>query len=137
MGNELDRYRAKSYLQLIGGASLMVAEGTTRRVDVIRVETADEVKYGLSCIGWGIAGAVARKADELRWIPGQRKFRYDIAGFVTMVKDWPVNNIAKFEFHVKKPDGTYEWEVHEEIDLINMIATNVPKLGVDHPIVRG
>ena len=36
--------------------------------------------------GWGMAGAVALKADELRWIPGQKKMRYDIAGFVTMMK---------------------------------------------------
>ena len=27
--------------------------------------------YALSCFGWGLAGAVALKADKLRWIPGQ------------------------------------------------------------------
>ena len=32
-----------------------------------------------------MAGAVALKADKLRWIPGQKKARYDIAGAVTML----------------------------------------------------
>jgi hypothetical protein len=38
-----------------------------------------------SVFGWGMAGAVALKADKLRWIPGQKKARYDIAGAVTML----------------------------------------------------
>ena len=29
----------------------------------------DRTIYGLSCIGWGLAGAVAQMADKLRWIP--------------------------------------------------------------------
>ena len=32
-----------------------------------------------------MAGAVALNADKLRWIPGQKKARYDIAGAVTML----------------------------------------------------
>ena len=39
-----------------------------------------------SVFAWGMAGAVALKADKLRWIPGQKKARYDIAGFITMIQ---------------------------------------------------
>jgi hypothetical protein len=41
----------------------------------------------------GLAGAVALKADELRWIPGQKQMRYDIAGFVTILQVLTMFNI--------------------------------------------
>eukprot|EP00048_Salpingoeca_helianthica_P005630 m.89768 g.89768 ORF g.89768 m.89768 type:complete len:759 (-) comp13673_c1_seq1:46-2322(-) len=90
MANELDGYVATSHVHLTGRAALGVAAGTWREVDVLRVAMADRTIYGLSCIGWGLAGAVAQTADRLRWLPGQRKARYDIAGFVTMMSDWPL-----------------------------------------------
>lgn len=90
MANELDGYRAKSHVSLTGNASLAVAEGRWRYVDVLKVAMGDATIYGLSCIGWGLAGSVAQMADKLRWIPGQRKARYDIAGFVIMLTDWPL-----------------------------------------------
>lgn len=40
-----------------------------------------------SCLAHSVlTGTVALKADQMRWIPGQKKFRYDIAGFVSMVR---------------------------------------------------
>jgi hypothetical protein len=35
--------------------------------------------YAVSMIGWGIAGAVARKAAKLRWMPGKKRALYDVA----------------------------------------------------------
>lgn len=43
-----------------------------------------------------MAGAVALKADKLRWIPGQKKARYDIAGAVTMLTVGLVKTILAF-----------------------------------------
>jgi len=64
--------------------STAICTGHAERIDVIEIITSTYIKYGLSCVGWGLAGAVGQKADELRWIPGQRSARYDIAGFVTL-----------------------------------------------------
>lgn len=89
MANTIHRHPSKSSVSLVGRAALAVAKGLTCKVDVIKVEreTDDEEKlvYALSCFGWGLAGAVALKADKLRWIPGQKKARYDIAGAVSML----------------------------------------------------
>ncbi len=89
-------------------------------------------------MGWGLAGAVALKAAKLRWIPGQKNVRYDLAGFVTMVRDWPVIDKARMHFlmDVKHGDTTkLEW-VEEDVSLVNMVVTNLSKLGVDHPITK-
>lgn len=134
-------------MELIGATSLMVAEGRTRKVDVLEMkaapttgpdgETLSEGRSvaGLSCIGWGLAGAVASKADQLRWLPGQRQFRYDIAGFVTLMKNWPLHCEADFEFleEDEANPGEYVWR-KEHLNMLNMIATNCHRLGVDHPI---
>lgn len=190
MANELDLFESKTYVELIGATSLMVAEGNTRMVDVIDMtvlakeapktapegrkvgsdapnEVAEEVTKkvggedsgdhdsagpdnvptdqtglpesrrvaGLSCVGWGLAGAVALKADQLRWLPGQRNFRYDIAGFVTLMKNWPLHCEADFELLVEddEKEGELVW-ISEHHNMLNMIATNCHKLGVDHPI---
>lgn len=45
-----------------------------------------------------MAGAVALKADKLRWLPGQRSMRYDIAGFVSLIQDWPVADKGILEY---------------------------------------
>ena len=60
------------------------------------LSTSDEMTsiYALSCFGWGMSGAVALKADHLRWVPGQKNARYDIAGFVSLMKDWLVTCFA-------------------------------------------
>ena len=63
-----------------------MAKGTYRNIDVIECKMEGGDIYALSCFGWGLAGAVALKAAKLRWIPGQKKARYDIAGFVTMLR---------------------------------------------------
>ena len=47
---------------------------TTAPGPVAGAETPVEI-YALSCFGWGLAGAVALKADKLRWIPGQKSAR--------------------------------------------------------------
>eukprot|EP00039_Didymoeca_costata_P004887 m.76845 g.76845 ORF g.76845 m.76845 type:complete len:834 (+) comp12585_c0_seq1:102-2603(+) len=135
MANELDAYVSETYVQLIGRAALMIAEGHKRKVDLISVKGTNHTTCGLSCVGWGLAGAVALKADQLRWLPGQRHFRYDIAGFVTLMKNWPLSCKGTFEFLVESENGEEKWEA-EEIQMINMIATNCPKLGVDHPICK-
>ena len=77
-----------------------------------------------------MSGAVALKADKLRWIPGQRSARYDIAGFVSLISDWPVADKGELEY---KDSETGEWKT-TEISLINMICTNLDYLGVKHPI---
>merc|ERR1711937_10765 len=104
----------------------MVASGKTRKIDLIQMRSSKASVCGLSCVGWGLAGAVALKADQLRWLPGQRNFRYDIAGFVTLMKNWPLDCAADFEFLIKQgeKDGQplFEWK-KESIQMINMIAT--------------
>jgi len=97
MANTIHRHPSKTSVSLVGRAALAVAKGLTCKVDVIRVErdtkdTEDDEKlvYALSCFGWGLAGAVALKADKLRWIPGQKKARYDIAGAVSMLMARPL-----------------------------------------------
>jgi hypothetical protein len=86
--------------------------------------------YALSCFGWGLAGAVALKADKLRWIPGQKSARYDIAGFVSLISDWPITDEATLKY--KETEGG-EWK-EVEISTINLITTNLSHLGSDHPI---
>lgn len=138
-GHELDLYESSTYIELISAMSLMIARGTTRRIDLIQMKSAArESVCGLSCVGWGLAGAVALKADQLRWLPGQRNLRYDIAGFVTLMKNWPLNCEAEFEFLAEQEtDGKkkFVW-IKEKINMINMIASSCEKLGVDHPIDR-
>lgn len=97
-----------------------------------------ERMYALSVFGWGVAGktqmcsfillvttsgAVALKADKLRWIPGQKKVRYDIAGAISMLtvivilfwkisldKDWPI--IDEFIFEYPETDDPHvQWFV--------------------------
>ncbi len=56
MATELDGYRAKTYISLIGTASLMAAEGKTRKVDMISVQTPSQTVCGLVrvvCRGYG------------------------------------------------------------------------------------
>ncbi|EGD76197.1 hypothetical protein PTSG_00903 [Salpingoeca rosetta] len=89
--------------------------------------------YGLSCIGWGLTGACTARAQHLRWMPGQKKIRYDVAGFLTLLKDWPIVCKCKFEWLDSK---TNEW-IAEDIGIVNMIAANMDKLGVAHAICRG
>lgn len=79
---------------VVGRAALNACMGRTRRVDVLKVEGAETDRYALSVMGWGLAGAVAMKAAKLRWIPGQKNVRYDLAGFVTMLSEWPVRDEA-------------------------------------------
>ncbi len=50
-------------------------------------------------MGWGLAGAVGLQADKLRWLPGQKKFRYDIAGFITMMRVSSITILFKFYAH--------------------------------------
>lgn len=80
---------------------------------------------------------MALKADKLRWIPGQKRARYDIAGAVTMLRDWPIVDVGKLEYpkEVKGKGGkiTTEW-VTTEVSCVNLIAANLPFLGSDHPI---
>jgi hypothetical protein len=91
-----------------------------------------ETIYALSVIGWGLAGAVAKVADRMRWLPGQKTFRYDIAGFVSLIKDWPPRCRAILHY----PVGAGQPWASAEIDCINFTATNLPWLGVDHPITH-
>lgn len=133
MAHELHAHPSKSHAALVGRAALAAARNHTRRVDVISAAINDKPEdntYALSVFGWGLAGTVAKVADQLRWIPGQKRFRYDLAGFVSMMKDWPIKCKAAFSY----PMGSGgEW-VSEEIDCLNFTATNLPWLGVDHPM---
>eukprot|EP01147_Barroeca_monosierra_P010898 gene10898-2973_t len=88
--------------------------------------------YALSCIGWGLTGACTARAQTLRWMPGQKKIRYDVAGFLTLVKDWPLICKCKFEY---RDAETMEWH-SEDIGIVNMIASNMDKLGAAHPICK-
>eukprot|EP00048_Salpingoeca_helianthica_P023945 m.28474 g.28474 ORF g.28474 m.28474 type:complete len:871 (+) comp9086_c0_seq2:192-2804(+) len=139
MANYLDAGRSKNHVQLVTNAALAVAKGYSTRVDVIEIKSKDSVKYALSCVGWGLAGAVGLQADKLRWVPGQKQARYDIAGFITLVTDWPVVTRGLLSYPEIKPDergGTVEVWKSRNIASINLIASNVPKLGNDHPICK-
>ena len=79
-------------------AVLAAAGGRTTKVDVIEADGGPQKLYGLSCFGWGLAGAVAQRAAQLRWVPGQRKARYDIAGAITLLANWPLVCPSTFKF---------------------------------------
>lgn len=132
MAHALHTHPSKTHVSLVGRAALAVAKGKKRQVDVFNVISEKEKIFALSCFGWGLAGAVALKADKLRWIPGQKRARYDIAGAVTMLRDWPVIDRAVLEYP-EMERGVEVWR-KENIGAVNMIATNLPFLGDDHPI---
>lgn len=50
---------------------------------------------------------------------------------------WPVLSKAKFKMLVGGTDGAPDEWIEEDIGMINMVITNMRKLGVDHPIVEG
>eukprot|EP00047_Mylnosiga_fluctuans_P023539 m.139911 g.139911 ORF g.139911 m.139911 type:complete len:857 (-) comp9621_c0_seq5:187-2757(-) len=139
MANHLDNGRAKNHVGLVSNAALAVARGHTSRVDVIEMTSRTFSKYALSCVGWGLAGAVGLMADKLRWVPGQKQARYDIAGAVTMLSDWPIVCRGQLSYPVTEagPDGAKStvWK-SKNIGCINLIASNVPLLGNDHPICK-
>ena len=58
---------------------------------------------------------------------------------MTLIGQWPVNNQATISFLTDKVDENgeaHEQWVTEDICLINMLVTNLPKLGLDHPIIK-
>lgn len=123
--HELHTEPSVTHISLVGHATLAVAKGVTRKIDVIEYMSEEEHIFALvshgtrggtrkavraargqcracvctipfiadlrpcssskSMFGWGLAGAVSLKADQLRWLPGQKKARYDIAGAVTLL----------------------------------------------------
>ena len=104
----------KSLTSIIGHATLAAAGGYTRHVDVIKIATgAEELPeddvYALSVYGWGLGGTVAKAADRMRWLPGQKRFRYDIAGFVSFMKDWPV--VCKMKLKWRGSDDSWSEKV--------------------------
>eukprot|EP00052_Salpingoeca_macrocollata_P022869 m.199798 g.199798 ORF g.199798 m.199798 type:complete len:526 (+) comp21903_c3_seq4:129-1706(+) len=138
MATHLDHHHSKNSTQLIGMAVLGAIRGEKRRVDVLEVTAQDgTVRHGLSCFGWALSGAIALQADNMRWMPGQKSARYDIASLITFIKNWPVVCRALLEYPVTKTDSngkeTEEW-VLRDIATSNLLCTNVPKLGKDHPI---
>jgi diacylglycerol kinase family enzyme len=117
---------------------------------------AAQSQYALSVFGWGMGGAVVKVADQLRWIPGQRSVRYDLASFVSVVKDWPPNCPATISYpkprqarqaqdtekqeeekeeEEEEEEEGIEW-VSEQVNFANLIATKLPWLGKDHRISR-
>ena len=67
---------------------------------------------------------------------GQKKFRYDLAGFVTTISQWPITSKAKLSFLVSDGNGGEKW-VEEHSSICNLLITNLPELGEDHPIYNG
>lgn len=135
MAHELHAHSSKSHVALVGRAALAAARNHTRQVDVISCASSDEsteIIYALSVFGWGMAGTVAKVADQMRWLPGQKRFRYDIAGVVSMMKDWPIICSGTLSYPVGE-DWTWK---HELFSCSNFTATSLPWLGVDHPMTR-
>lgn len=142
MAHDLDKGSSTTQAGLQSQAALAAAGGQTTKIDVIAVTGGPATLYGLSCFGWGLAGAVALKAAQLRWVPGQRKARYDIAGAITLMADWPVACPCTFEYMEEKPDRVDPAVMRKvrkalSIGVVNLIASNVSKLGKDHPISPG
>lgn len=134
MAHELNGEACDTFEKIVMSTLYAMLGGQTRMVDVISVKGARDNKYALSCVGWGLAGAVGLQADKLRWLPGQRSARYDIAGFITMFKDWPLSCRADFSYI----DATTKQVVElKSIGVVNLIASSLPRLGVDHPICLG
>eukprot|EP00047_Mylnosiga_fluctuans_P014925 m.42145 g.42145 ORF g.42145 m.42145 type:complete len:1637 (-) comp5705_c0_seq2:205-5115(-) len=131
MAHEMDQYESKSFRDLVAKVLLAVVGNQTRVVDIMETKGRLSTKYGLSCTGWGLAGAVGLQADKLRWLPGQRSARYDIAGFITMLGQWPLSCTAAFSY-VDAATGVAS--APEIIGVVNLIASSLPRLGVDHPI---
>eukprot|EP00040_Diaphanoeca_grandis_P022871 m.123580 g.123580 ORF g.123580 m.123580 type:complete len:527 (+) comp28999_c0_seq1:206-1786(+) len=147
MANELHTHADKTQISIVGRAILAVAMGHKRKVDVIscvqqprpgskgELDSNDPIHvYALSCFGWGMPGAVALKADQLRWLPGQKSMRYDIAGFVTLIRDWPIIDTGILEF--READGSEEgapWK-KKEISIVNLMASNLAQQGKKYPI---
>lgn len=133
MAHELHAHDSTTHVALVGRAALAATRNHKRGIDVIQTRFGDKPEeniYALSVFGWGLAGTVAKAADDMRWIPGQKSFRYDLAGFVSMLKDWPLQCKATLEYPTDSGIKT------EEISLINFTATNLPWLGVDHPMTQ-
>merc|ERR1712137_9020 len=141
MANAVHTHPNNKQIMLVGRAVLAIAKGSTRDIDVLKCiqennQESEELKgdepietYALSCVGWGMAGAVALKADKLRWIPGQKSARYDIAGFVSLISDWPIVDEGVLEY--REWDGSThgsEWKT-KNISLVNMLATNIARQG--------
>eukprot|EP00051_Salpingoeca_urceolata_P035202 m.28753 g.28753 ORF g.28753 m.28753 type:complete len:596 (-) comp8925_c0_seq1:66-1853(-) len=166
-------------------AALALVQGYVRSVDVIEIlQPEKDPKYALSLVGWGMCGTVAARAEGMRWMPWNRYYRYDLAGFVSLIRDWPGSGHGKAEYrftsqraveendrrveesvdapcfcfspkvhqfkHKQKlflkeldPDTVPEspkaersvWVEHD-VDTINLMAVNVPTLGLAHPICR-
>eukprot|EP00050_Salpingoeca_kvevrii_P021000 m.105082 g.105082 ORF g.105082 m.105082 type:complete len:627 (-) comp9130_c0_seq2:2306-4186(-) len=141
MAHDLHPDDSHTTVNVVGRAALAAARGSTRAVDVLKIENEVQDIYALSMFGWGLAGAVALQAAKMRWIPGQKRVRYDMAGFVTLIGHWPVVNEAKMSFLIEDKDPetgaiTERW-LHKDVQLVNMLITNLSRLGMDHAIYGG
>lgn len=99
----------------------------------LQIDNTDNEKedkmFALSLIGWGLSGSIAKRAEKLRWMPGHRHYRYDLAGGVSLVKDWPAFGTATLRY--RRP-GSEDWET-KEISIANFLAATVPTLGKGRP----
>lgn len=110
-----------------------ILDGSQGHVDVMEIDNTDNEKedkmFALSLIGWGLSGSIAKRAEKMRWMPGHRHYRYDLAGGVSLVKDWPAFGTATLRF--RRP-GSGDWE-SKEISIANFLAATVPTLGKGRP----
>ena len=118
-------------------AAMALVHGTVRAVDLLRVDTGAAgaaPRFALSMVGAGLAASVADRADGLRWLPGHRHFRYELAGLLTVVGGWPKDTRCWLSYPV---DGAAAapW-VEREMDILSLMAVNHANMGKTRHIAR-
>ena len=126
-------------------SAVAAVSGAQRQVDILELlRPDDQPRYALSLFGWGMCGVVAAKAEGLRWLPGHRHYRYDLAGALALLRDWPV--VAHAKLYVRdegrpQPGGEFSYDAagwrEEALNAVNVMACNVPDLGRGRPVARG
>lgn len=105
-------------------AAHALVAGVVRGIDLLQVDLGSGPRYALSLVGAGLAATVAERADHMRWMPGARHYRYELAGLLTLLagRGWR----AQLSYPL---DGTDNVWVDREMELINMLAVNHAKMG--------
>lgn len=116
---------------LAARAALAAVHGTSRRVDALKLRFKEKDHYALSLVAWGFAGAVVERAQRLRFLPWNRSYRYDLAGFLTLGNGWPALGHGLLKFPTDDTNATW---FEREVNVINFMASNLPSLGQGRPV---
>ena len=110
-----------SFMKTVGAtkqesAVKIIAENSSRKIDVMKASCGQKDFFSLNLIGWGMATDISVFAEKLRVFGGQR---YNIASFFEIIKN--KRRVAKITI-----DG-----VERESDFAFIIACNTKYVGKD------